>query len=288
MRSLNFIRSPPHVVAESFHPRRPGLFVKGPGHVRDGEGGEALRPVHKDGVFLLRNTPDNRDDVSRQVGGLILRGVLRQDVTGGEFDLQIATGGPVVICQPVGVAPEGPAHVPIQYPDVAAHGEVIGARVNEPTGHGVLHIFHRADGVLPKDKLLSAGASVAVSIGGFSKVPPCNGFNPCRSGIDEPDKVVFGGLVRLLLRDAQPLHGVLQCGHGIWGQGHGCLGHELASLQWGGGRLFALPLLLVLLGFLGGGPFVLLHRPLQLILRRFCLRGVIYPCHSENLLCTLP
>nr|DAS18192.1 MAG TPA: hypothetical protein [Caudoviricetes sp.] len=282
-----FHGSPPHVVAEGFHPRRPGLLVEGPGHVGDREGGKPLGPVHKDGVFLFRDTPDNGDDVGGQVGGLILCGVLRQDITGGEFDLQIAAGGPVVICQPVGVAPEGPAHVPIQYPDVATHREVIGAGVNKPPGHGVLHILNRADGVLPKDKLLSAGASVAVSIGGLSKVPPGDGLNPGRSGIDDANKVVFGGLVRLLLRDAQPLHGVLQCGHGIGGQGHGCLGHELASLQRGGGRLFALPLLLLLLGFLGGGPFALLYGPLQLILSRFCLRGVIYPCHSENLLCTL-
>ena len=39
-------------------------------------------------------------------------------------------------------------------------------------------------------------------------MPPGDGLNPGRSGIDDANKVVFGGLVRRLLRDAQPLHGV--------------------------------------------------------------------------------
>src|SRR5699024_1208963 len=122
--------------------------------------------------------PHNGDDVSRQVGRLILRGVLGKDITGGEFDFQIPLRGQVVICQPADVSTEYPASVPVQHADVAGHGEVVAVRVDVLAGVRVLDVLNGPDRVLSEHELLSSGGDVPVGVGGLPELPPGHGFNP--------------------------------------------------------------------------------------------------------------
>lgn len=105
-----------------------GFLVERPRDVGNAERGQALRPVLHDGEFLLDKPPHHSLQVCGEGAGVVFRGVLWENVTGGVLDLQIPRCEEEVVGQAADVAPESPAVVLVEDADFSVYGVVVLSR----------------------------------------------------------------------------------------------------------------------------------------------------------------